>query len=134
MSETTKRGEINCQVVNSMCPEDCMTPGGILCLRDDSGGQQRKIMNSDGREFPGSPTAIQWLGHSTFTPEGTSSIPGGGTKIPQGAQCGQIIYIVMGALQRKKIIAQYVPEPDALQLFIKSSQLKFFFRLLRKHF
>lgn len=53
----------------------------------------------------GSSLAGQWLGHSTFTPEGPSSIPGGGTKIPQGAQADQIIYIVMGALQRKKITA-----------------------------
>lgn len=74
-------------------------------MRGDNGGQQRKIINSDGRESPGSPMAVQWLGHSTFTPEGPGSIPGGGTKIPHGAQCGQIIYIVMGALQRKKVIA-----------------------------
>lgn len=36
-------------------------------------------------EFP----MVQWLGLCIFTAEGTGSIPGEGTEIPQAAQCGQ---------------------------------------------
>ena len=32
---------------------------------------------------------IQWLGLGAFTAEGTGSIPGWRTKIPQAAWCGQ---------------------------------------------
>ena len=37
----------------------------------------------------GNSLAVQWLGLCAFTAEGTGSIPGWGTKMPQAAQCGQ---------------------------------------------
>ena len=33
--------------------------------------------------------AVQWLGLGIFTAEGTGSVPGWGTNIPQAARCGQ---------------------------------------------
>ena len=36
-------------------------------------------------EFPG----VQWLEFHTFTAEGSSVIPGRGTKIPQAVQCSK---------------------------------------------
>ena len=36
-------------------------------------------------EFPG----VQWFGLGTLTAEGLGSIPGQGTKISHGSQCGQ---------------------------------------------
>ena len=37
----------------------------------------------------GNSLAVQWLGLLTFTAEGTGSIPGWGTKIPQAVRPGQ---------------------------------------------
>ena len=37
----------------------------------------------------GNSLAVQWLVSCTFTAEGTGSIPGWGTKIPQAKWCGQ---------------------------------------------
>ena len=39
---------------------------------------------------PGNALAVQWLGLRAFTAEGTGSIPGRGSKIPQTVLCGQI--------------------------------------------
>ena len=40
-------------------------------------------------ELLGNSLAVQWLGLLAFTVEGTGSIPGRGTKIPQSARHGQ---------------------------------------------
>ena len=36
----------------------------------------------------GNSLVVQWLGFCAFIAEGAGSIPGWGTKIPQGVQCG----------------------------------------------
>ena len=37
----------------------------------------------------GNSLVVQWLGFCAFIAEGSGSLPGRGTKIPQGVQCGQ---------------------------------------------
>ena len=51
--------------------------------------QKLKIDYSKITKSKGNSLAVQWLGLRTFTAEGTGSIPGQGTKIPQAAWCGQ---------------------------------------------
>ena len=44
--------------------------------------------------FPGNSLVVQWLGPGALTAEALSSVPGGGTKIPQATWCSQkYIYI-----------------------------------------
>ena len=43
----------------------------------------------DKRKISGNSLAVQWLGLCAFTAEGTGSITGWGTKIPQAARCSQ---------------------------------------------
>ena len=39
--------------------------------------------------FVGNSLTVQWLGLHAFTAEGTGSVPGWGTKIPQAVWCSQ---------------------------------------------
>ena len=44
--------------------------------------------------YTGNSLRVWWLGLRVFTPKGTGSIPGWGTKIPKAPQCGQKIILI----------------------------------------
>ena len=52
-------------------------------------GRAGKGLGNSHKTQKGTSLVVQWLGPGAFTAEGSGSIPGRGTKIPQATQGGQ---------------------------------------------
>ena len=73
--------------LNSVSMPTGLSSSCFLPIHTSLGGVGYDLNNI--RVSVGNSLAVQWLGLCTFTAEGTGSIPGRGTKIPQAAQCSQ---------------------------------------------
>ena len=77
-------------------------------------------MQNEKEVVSGNSLAVQWLGLCTFTAEGTGSIPGRGTKIPQATWHGQ----KQQQQRKKREVAFIKTKLNVLERLNKSKSLK----------